>query len=57
MRDIVALMEFISRCKLNCPVRDLYYHALSMVVLEPIGFMQMPITEKSKIKNEIESFI
>lgn len=39
MRDIVALMEFICRCGNVCSVRDLYLHALSMVVIDPIGFM------------------
>jgi len=57
MRDIVALMEFISRCRFNCPVRDLYYHALSLVVVEPIGFMQLPAIEKSRMVMEVESFI
>ncbi|KAL4485768.1 hypothetical protein ABPG72_012308 [Tetrahymena utriculariae] len=57
MRDIVALMEFIYRCKNNCSVRDLYYHALNMVVIEPIGFMHLSPSEKNKMTLEIESFI
>lgn len=57
MRDIVALMEFIYICNDNCSIRDLYYHALNMVVIEPIGFMQLTHAEKNKMTLEIESFI
>jgi hypothetical protein len=57
MRDIVALMAFIASCRGNCSVRDLYAHALALVVVEPIGFMGNSIAEKASMRIEIESFI
>lgn len=57
MRDIVALMEFISKCQHTAAVAYIYAHALRMVVVEPIGFMQIAQQEKQKMKEEIEAFI
>lgn len=57
MRDIVALMEFIYKCKNNCSVKNLYTHALQMVVIEPIGFMMLAQNEKIKMTAEIQQFI
>lgn len=57
MRDINALMEFISRCRTNCSVRDLYMHALQMVVVEPIAFMTVAGNHKVQMVSEVNAFI